>query len=165
MYISKREKSLIWSNVDLEMFCHLILPCESFIALSAHERSLPCVLHHVALQVASVRAGVVAMVTLKWLFSGVNLHVLLQVKRCHTSVVALITLKRLFSGVNLHVALQMARCHTSVVALIALEWFFPCMVPHHVNFQITCCNTGNFARCTSVRLFPRVGPFVLPKAG
>ncbi len=33
--------------------------------------------------------------------------------------------------------------------------------PHHVNFQMTSCDAGKLAHGASVRLFPRVGPFVL----
>ena len=33
-------------------------------------------------------------------------------------------------------------------------------VINNVDFQITSCNAGKLAHCASVRLFPRVGPFV-----
>ena len=47
------------------------------------------------------------------------------------------------------------------IALVALEWLFSCVDPHHVHFQLTSFDAGKLACCASVRLFPRVGPFVL----
>ena len=77
------------------------------------------------------------------------------------SFVALVALERLFSSVRPHVALQMTRSSASVVALVTLVWLFSCVLTHHVRFQIASCNAGILAHCASVRLFPRVGPFVL----
>ena len=77
------------------------------------------------------------------------------------SFTAFIAPERLFPSVRYHVALQMARRSASVVALVTLMWLFSCMLPHHVIFQMTSLNAGKLAHCTSVRLFPRVGPFVL----
>ena len=77
------------------------------------------------------------------------------------SFAALVALERLFSGVRSHVALQVRRCSESVVTLVTLVWLFSCMVPHHVLFQLTGRNAGILTYCASVRLFPRVGPFVL----
>ena len=68
--------------------------------------------------------------------------------------------ERLLSSVRLHVALQMTRRSRSIVALVTLVWPFSCVLPHHVNFQITNCYAGKTAHCASVRLFLRVGPFV-----
>ena len=76
------------------------------------------------------------------------------------SFAALVALERLLPSVRLHVSLQMTRCGASVVALVTLVWLFPCMVPRHVNFQINSLNAGKLAHCASLRLFPRVGPFV-----
>ena len=45
--------------------------------------------------------------------------------------------------------------------MTTLEWLFSCVLPHHVFFQFTSCNTGELAHCASVRLFSRVGSFVL----
>ena len=75
--------------------------------------------------------------------------------------VAFIALERFFACVGLHVALQNASCNASIVALVTFEWLFPCVVPHHVVFQMTSCDTGKLAHCASVGLFPRVGPFVI----
>ena len=77
------------------------------------------------------------------------------------SFVALVAPERLLPSVRNHVALQIARRSASVVALVTLVWLFSCVLPHHVIFQITSCNAGKLAHCASVRLFPRVGPFVL----
>ena len=73
---------------------------------------------------------------------------------------ASVALERLFPSVRPHVALQLGRRGASVVALVTLVWLFSRMVPHHVNFQLISCNAGKLAHCASVRLFPRVGPFV-----
>ena len=77
------------------------------------------------------------------------------------SFVALVALERLLPSVHHHVALQVARFSTSVVALVTLIWLFPCMVHHHVSFQFTSSYAGKLAHRAPVRLFPRVGPFVL----
>ena len=77
------------------------------------------------------------------------------------SFAASVALERLFASVRLYVALQVTRRSASKVALVALEWLFSCVVPHHVIFQISSCNTGKLAHCASVRLFSRVGSFVL----
>ena len=79
----------------------------------------------------------------------------------HESFAALITLERLLPRVLSHVALQMRSCHTIVVAMVTLVGLFSCMLHHHVSFQITSIIAGKLAHCASVRLFPRVGPFVL----
>ena len=50
------------------------------------------------------------------------------------SFAALVALERLLPRVRPNVALQMTRLSESVVALVALEWFFSCVVFHHVNF-------------------------------
>ena len=76
------------------------------------------------------------------------------------SFATMVALERLYPCVRPHVALQGTRRSTSVVALFTLVWLFPCMLPHHVNFQLTSCNGGKLARCASVKLFSRVGPFV-----
>ena len=74
---------------------------------------------------------------------------------------ALVAIERLFPSVRLHVGLQLPRRCASVVALIALEWLFSCVVPHHVIFQVTSFNAGIIAHCASLRLFTKVGPFVI----
>ena len=74
---------------------------------------------------------------------------------------ALVAPERLFPSVPDHVALQMTRRSTGKVALVTLVWLFSCMLPHHVNFQITNCNARKLAPCASVRLFSRVGSFVI----
>ena len=76
------------------------------------------------------------------------------------SFATLVALERLLPSVCYHVALQVTRRGASVVALVTLVWLFSCVLPHHVNFQIASCNAGKLAHCASVRLFPRVGPFV-----
>ena len=51
------------------MFCEIFLMFESFAALIALERLLPCVRHHVPLQIVSLSGMVVALVTLELCFS------------------------------------------------------------------------------------------------
>ena len=77
------------------------------------------------------------------------------------SFVALAAPERLFPTVSPHVLLQVTRRGASKVALVTLEWLFSSMLPHHVNFQMLSSNAGKLAHCASVRLFPRVGSFVL----
>ena len=77
------------------------------------------------------------------------------------SFVALVALERLLPSVRYHVLLQSFRSSASVVALVALVWLFSCVLPHHVNFQISSFNAGILAHCASVRLFSRVGSFVV----
>ena len=79
----------------------------------------------------------------------------------HESFAALIALEKLLPSMSLHVALQCTSCTASVVALITLVRLFSCMLPHHVNSQITSRNAGKLAHCASVRFFARVGPFVI----
>ena len=73
---------------------------------------------------------------------------------------AFVALERPLPTVRPHVLLQFTRLSESVVALVALEWFFSCVHNHHVHFQFNSLNEGRLAHCASVRLFPRVGPFV-----
>ena len=77
------------------------------------------------------------------------------------SFAALVALEKLLPSVRYRVLLQVTRRSASVVALVTLVCLFSCVLPHHVNFQLTSCNAGKLAHCASVRLFSRVGPFVL----
>ena len=77
------------------------------------------------------------------------------------SFAALVALKRPLPSVRPHVLLQMTINIASMVALVTLVWLFSCMLPHHVYFQSTSPDAGILAQCASVRLFSRVGPFVL----
>ena len=77
------------------------------------------------------------------------------------SFVALVALERLLPSVCYRVVLQMTRRNASVVALVTLLWLFSCVLHHHVNFKISSCNAGKLAHCASVKLFSRVGSFVL----
>ena len=77
------------------------------------------------------------------------------------SFVACVAPERLLPSVCPHVALQITRGGASIVALVTLVWLYSCVLPHHVFFQSTSCNAGELAHCASVRLFPRMGPFVL----
>ena len=74
---------------------------------------------------------------------------------------AFVARERPLPRVRSHVALQTTRLSTGVVALVTLEWLFSCVHLHHVNFQLTSCNTRKLAHCASVRPLPRVGSFVL----
>ena len=83
-----------------------------------------------------------------------------QVSLVRVCFAALVALERLLPRVRPHVLLQITRRNASVIALVTLEWLFPCVHPHHVIFQLTSFNAGKLARCASLRLFFRVGPFV-----
>ena len=76
------------------------------------------------------------------------------------SFAALVALERPHPSVRPHMVLQLTKRSTSVVALVTLVWLFPCVLPHHMFFQSTSCNAGILTHCSSVRLFPRVSPFV-----
>ena len=51
----------------------------------------------------------------------------------------LVALEWSFPSVRSHVLLQMTGFGASVVALVTFERLFSCMLPHCVNFQISCC--------------------------
>ena len=101
------------SNMNFEMFRKISFLLVSFAALVALEWSFPSVLPHVPLQMARLRANIVALVTFERLFSVVLCH---------------------------HVNFQITRFSASKVALFAFERLLSCMHPHHVNFQITSSN-------------------------
>ena len=90
-----------------------------------------------------------------------NSYMLCEVNLMLVSFAAFVALERSLARVCPHVALQLTRRSAGVVALVTLERLFSCVVPHHVQFQLTSCNAGKLACCASVRLFPRVGSFVL----
>ena len=89
-----------------------------------------------------------------------NSGVFCKIHLLFVSFTALVTPETPLPGVRLHVALKITRRNASIVALVTLVRLFSCVVPHHVHFQLISCNAGKLARCASVRLFPRVGPFV-----
>ena len=74
---------------------------------------------------------------------------------------AFVARERPLPTVRPYVALQITRLSESIIALVTFEWFFSCVVFHHMNFQLSSLNEWRLAHCASVRLFPRVGPFVL----
>ena len=78
---------------------------------------------------------------------------------------ALIACERLFSSVRPHVTLQFTACSAIVSALVTLVRLFFCMLPHHVNFQMTICNAGKQAHRASVGLLPGMGLFVQLEPG
>ena len=84
-----------------------------------------------------------------------------QVSLVRVCFAALVALERLLPRVRPNVLLQVTIRSTSEVALVTLERPFSRVHPHHVLFQFKSCNAGKLARCASVWLFPRVGPFVL----
>ena len=90
-----------------------------------------------------------------------NLEMFCKVHLLCVSFTALVALERLLPSVRHHVLLQVARRNASKVALVTLVWFFSCVLRYHVNFQIASCNAGELAHCASVRLFTRVGFFML----
>ena len=77
------------------------------------------------------------------------------------SFAAFVAPERLFPSVRPHVTLQVIRSSAKEVTLVTLEWLFSCVLTHHVNFQLIRCNAGKLTHCASVRLFARMGPFVL----
>ena len=74
---------------------------------------------------------------------------------------AFVARERPLPRVRPHVLLQITRLNASIIALVALEWLFSCVIHHHVGFQLTSSNAGKLACCASVRLFSRVGSFVV----
>ena len=70
------------------------------------------------------------------------------------SFAAFVALERLHPRVRSNVLLQLTIRNASEVALVTLEWFFSCVHPHHVIFQLSSLNVGRVAQCASVRLFP-----------
>ena len=77
------------------------------------------------------------------------------------SIAALSALEGLLSTMRPHVALQITRRCASIIALVTLAWLFSSVLPHHVKFHFIVSDAGILTHCASVRLFPRVGPFVL----
>ena len=93
--------------MKLGMFCEISFLFVSFVALVALERLLPSVRYHVLLQVTRRGAGVVALVTLVWLFSCVlPHHVIFQIFSCNAGKLAHCASVRLFSRVGSFVPLQ-----------------------------------------------------------
>ena len=91
----------------------------------------------------------------------VDYHMFRQLVFPCESFATFVALERSLPRVRSNVLLQITRRSASIVALVALERLLSCVVPHHVIFQMTTCNAGKLARCASVRLFPRMGSFVL----
>ena len=95
------------------------------------------------------------------ILGDVNSGMPCELALCIVIFVALVALEKPFSRVRPHVALQLTRRSASEVTLVTLVWLFSSMVSHHVYFQIARSDAGVLAHCASVRLFPRVGPFVV----
>ena len=60
-----------------------------------------------------------------------------------------------------HMHLEIVSSVEIEVALFATVWLFLCMVSYCMNFQITSVSARILTHCAPVRLFPRVGPYVL----
>ena len=90
----------------------------------------------------------------------VNSGVSCEIPLLYVGFAAFVALERPLPRVRPCVLLQTTRRSASVITLVTLEWLFSCVIGHHVNFQLISCNAGKLACCASVRLFPRVGPFV-----
>ena len=73
---------------------------------------------------------------------------------------ALAASERFLPCVPSHVLLQFVCYNAIIVALVTPKWFFSCMLPHRVNFQITTLIAGKLAHCAFVTFFTWVGPFV-----
>ena len=93
-----------------------------------------------------------------------NLGMFCELVLLCVSFVALVALERLLPSVRYHVLLQVTRRGASKVALVTLEWFFSCMLPHHVIFQFTSCNAGKLAHC-ACEAFPQSGFFCASSDG
>ena len=101
-------------------------------------------------------------ISFKNLYLGrVNFEMFCEILPVFISFAAFVAVERPLFRVRSHVALQMPRRSTSEVALATLVWLFSCVLSYHVNFQIASFSTGILTHCASVKLFPRVGPFVL----
>ena len=95
----------------------------------------------------------------------VNFEMSCEICLCFVCFAALVALERPLSRVLPCVALQITRRSTNEVALVTLVWLFSCVLPHHMGFQVISCNAGILTHRAPVRLFPRVGPFVLLQIG
>ena len=78
------------------------------------------------------------------------------------SFVTIIALESLLLGVGYFVALQMTSWNKTVRALVTLVWFFSSVCSPHVDCQIASLYAWKVTLWTFVRLYPRVGHFVLP---
>ena len=65
---------LICNLMSLKMFCEVMFPFESFLALVALKWPLTSVFPIVFLQITRCRAGVVTLITLEQLFSCMHPH-------------------------------------------------------------------------------------------
>ena len=99
---------------------------------------------------------IITLAAFIWPFSIVYFQMFCEVNLMLVSFAASV-----LPRVRPHVAVQITRMSASIIALVTLERLFSCVIPHHMLFQITSCNAGKLARCASVRLFPRMGSFVL----
>ena len=67
----------------------------------------------------------VALVAVEWPLHGMRPHVALQITSCSASIVALVTFERLLSCVfPHHVSFQMISCDARIIACCAPVWLF-----------------------------------------
>ena len=69
--------------------------------------------------------------------SNMNFAVFYKILLLFVSFVALVAVEWPLHGMRPHVALQITSCSASIVALVTFERLLSCVLPHHVNFQIT----------------------------
>ena len=106
------------------MFCKAILPCESFTALIALKRLLPCVRPHVALQFIYHNTIVVALVTLVWLFPCMlPHHMIFQMASCNARILAHCASVRLFALLTFLLFLPSVSEQVSLQSISSPKWF------------------------------------------
>ena len=92
--------------------------------------------------------------------SNVSIDMFYKILLLFVSFVALVAVEWPLHGMRPHVALQITSCSASIVALDTFERLLSCVLPHHVNFQITSLDARIIAKSAPVWLFTRVRLFV-----
>ena len=114
---------IIRSNMNFAVFYKILLLFVSFVALVAVEWPLHGMRPHVALQITSCSASIVALVTFERLFSGLVLShdVNFQINSLNARILAHCASMWLFTSVRLLVSFQVARLCCFVFTLIAIK--------------------------------------------
>lgn len=112
------------------MHFQIVNPFELYVAKVAHERRFYRVCAHVFLQTPFPRELPLADVTIKCLFTCVNLQMMLQVVRTHKALAAYVAGVRFLAVVSAHVLLHVGRvqmfvanCAFRPVFLGAADWY------------------------------------------
>ena len=107
------------------MFCKIKLALEGFLAVSALERPVLLVVHHVSPESRLSRESQATFIALIGFVPCVNVEMVLQVSHPSESFRAVLTLERLCVHVNHHVVIQSGRVAESMPTLMAHVRFHP----------------------------------------